>query len=224
MAKKTSKSTAAAKSKPIKAISKKAKKQAKTANKTLRTNYIRKQSVIKLKDMVELPAIDMRDSDAEITKQLIHMLTTVGFLHLKNIEGFDEDELFKICKEFHSIPESIKHKLKWKNHNPTNSNRYRGLAPFVDNDPSHKELYDMGGDYDLVSEGEKKYPLYERTPFPQAAKYQHILKAFQAQFARLKAVAIKLITLISKGLGRDENLLTQWFDDDCLSTFRSIYY
>jgi hypothetical protein len=41
--------------------------------------------------------------------------------------------------------------------NKGNSNVYRGLAPFIDNDPSHVEIYDMGMDYDKVSAKEQDY-------------------------------------------------------------------
>ena len=107
---------------------------------------IREQQVIREEDMVELTAIDMKLEEHVIVKQLMDMITTVGFLHLTNIDGFDEDRHLEAVKAFHAMPENIKQKLKWKNHNPENNNIYRGLAPFVDNDPSHKELYDMGQD------------------------------------------------------------------------------
>ena len=45
--------------------------------------------------------------------------------------------------------------MKWRNHNPDNKNIYRGLAPFVDNDVSHKELFDMGYPYEWLSEEAK---------------------------------------------------------------------
>lgn len=85
------------------------------------------------------------------------------------------------CKAFHSMPEDLKHSLKWKNHNPDNNNIYRGLAPFVDNDPSHKELFDMGQDIDEISPEERKYCLYERTPFPPQEEYAGVLKVFKEQ-------------------------------------------
>ena len=82
-------------------------------------------------------------------------MTTLGFFYIKNVEGFDEQSVFEATKEFHSISEEEKHTLKWQNHNKNNTNQYRGLAPFVDNDASHKELFDMGMPYRLVSEDEK---------------------------------------------------------------------
>jgi len=93
-------------------------------------------------------------------------MTTLGFISIKNVEGFNEAETYENAKQFHSISEEDKDVLKWKNHNKNNTNIYRGLAPFVDNDESHKELFDMGIPLRLVSEEEKKYALYEETPFP----------------------------------------------------------
>jgi len=85
---------------------------------------------------------------------------------LKNVADFDEDETFAACKSFHALSDEVKHTLKPRHHNPANKNIYRGLAPFADNDASHKELFDMGLPYDHVSEEERKYPLHEETPFP----------------------------------------------------------
>ena len=42
-----------------------------------------------------------------------------------------------------------------RHHNKQNSNMYRGLAPFMDNDESHKEVFDIGMPYEMVSEEEK---------------------------------------------------------------------
>jgi len=41
------------------------------------------------------------------------------------------------------------------------------LSPFIPNDVSHKEVYDMGLDYTKVSDYEKTFSLHEETPFPQ---------------------------------------------------------
>lgn len=75
----------------------------------------------------------------------MHQFTTVGFAYVKNFsKEWDEQEHFQMIKAFHAMPDEVKHNLKMKHHNQANSNRYRGLAPFMDNDPSHKELFDMG--------------------------------------------------------------------------------
>jgi hypothetical protein len=57
-------------------------------------------------------------------------------------------------------------KLYSNHHNKDNSNYYRGISPFIPNDPSYKELYDIGMDYSKVSDFEKQFSLHEETPFP----------------------------------------------------------
>lgn len=185
---------------------------------------IREQKVIREVDMVELPTIDLHLDENIIVKKLMEMITTVGFFHLTNIDGYDEDKHLEAVKAFHAIPEEIKHKLKWKNHNPENSNIYRGLAPFVDNDPSHKELYDMGQDRETIREEERKYCLYEQTPFPEGDEYKPILQQFRAHFKLMYDLGLKLLEYIAVGLGKDRNLFFSWWENESLSTFRSIYY
>ena len=46
----------------------------------------------------------MQSPEKEIILKLIEMMTTVGFLYLKNVKGFEEDELLRDTKAFHSIP------------------------------------------------------------------------------------------------------------------------
>ena len=72
-------------------------------------------------------------------------MSTVGFLLLTNPKDFDEQELLKAIKAYHyDIPADAKHKLKLRHFNKENSNLTRGFFPFIDNDVSHKEFYDMG--------------------------------------------------------------------------------
>lgn len=151
-------------------------------------------------------------------------LTTVGFLHLKNVEGFDEDEHLARVQEFHSIPDSEKESLKWHHHNTANPNYYRGLAPFVDNDPSHKELFDMGGSIGLCSEEEKAYPLVEETPFPKGEQYAYLKTHYGKMYNLFHALGLNIISLLAIGLGKDRDFFRAWFEKDSLSTMRSIYY
>ena len=41
-------------------------------------------------EMVELPAIDLTDTEENIVKGIYLQMTTIGFLQLKNIAGFDD--------------------------------------------------------------------------------------------------------------------------------------
>jgi isopenicillin N synthase-like dioxygenase len=176
-------------------------------------------------NMLELAAIDMQAPEAELVPQIMKQLTGLGFLHITNVPGFNEKALFKVCKAFHSMPSKEKDKLKWKNHNPANENRYRGLAPFVDNDESHKELFDMGQPQRLLTKKARKISLYEETPFPSGAKkYDVIRKSFEEQYQLRLKIGIKLASLIAIGLGKPRDFFKSWFEKDSLSTFRSIMY
>ena len=58
-------------------------------------------------------------------------LENAGFLTLKNVPGYDEDELFNAIYAFYKqIPESEHRKLIWHHQNPENKNIFRGLTPF----------------------------------------------------------------------------------------------
>lgn len=56
--------------------------------------------------------------------------------------------------------------MKLKHFNPANNNIYRGYFPFIDNDPSHKEFYDMTRPMSTLTEEERKAcVLYEDAPW-----------------------------------------------------------
>ena len=119
-----------------------------------------------MEDHLDLHAVDMQGPHADITSQLMHQMTNLGFLALSNIPGYDEEALFAHQKWFFALSPEVKQRL-YKNHfRGENKNLYRGLAPFIDNDPSHKELYEIGLDWAKVSDDEKRYPLHEETPWP----------------------------------------------------------
>lgn len=123
------------------------------------------------------------------------------------------------------MPDEVKLKLMWKHHNSENKNIFRGLAPFVDNDESHKELFDMGVPYEQISVEERKNPLYEETPFPTGCTdYDYLKKYYEEQFDHRLKLGIKIASYIALGLGKDRDFFTPWFERDSLSTYRSIYY
>lgn len=66
------------------------------------------ESSIEEKDLVSLPVIDLNDPEEKIIPEIMQMCSDIGFLNLKNVEGFDEDELLAIIKEFHALPDSVK--------------------------------------------------------------------------------------------------------------------
>jgi hypothetical protein len=56
--------------------------------------------------------------------------------------------------------------LKLKHFKLENPNLYRGYFPFIDNDPSHKEMFDIGRPLSDIGEEEKlSCILYEENPW-----------------------------------------------------------
>ena len=175
-------------------------------------------------DMLELPAIDLKLPEDIIVKKFTEQMETLGFIYIKNVDGFDEEEMLSACKAFHGIPEKEKRKLLWKNHNQENKNIFRGLSPFIDNDESHKELFDMGLPLKDISDKEKVNPLYEETPFPTNNSFYDGLKEYYyKQLKHRLELGLKLASYIALGLGLDRNYFDKFFTNS-LSTFRTIYY
>lgn len=96
----------------------------------------------------------------------MQQMKTVGFCLISNVPGHDEERLLKASKAFHSLPAEVKRKITVAHFGPGNRNIYHGYFPFLDNDPSHKEFYDMGRPYKDYSAWERKgCDLYEPSPW-----------------------------------------------------------
>jgi isopenicillin N synthase-like dioxygenase len=176
------------------------------------------------KDMVELPAIDMSEPDEVIVPQMMEMMTTLGFLHLKNCEGFDEAELLADIKEFHGLSDDVKRELYRHQFNAENDNYYFGMHPVIDNDASHKEIFDMGPDYREVCEEEKNQVLMEETPFPKDTKYDYLRAKYNKHYEMRHRIGLRLLELIAIGLGKEKNFFHEWFAHSSLSILRTIRY
>lgn len=177
-----------------------------------------------MEDHLDLHAVDMQGPHDDITAQLMHQMTNLGFLALANIPGYDEEALFRHQKWFFALSPEAKQAL-YKNHfRKENKNLYRGLAPFIDNDPSHKELYEIGLDWAQVSEEERRYPLHEETPWP-AVEGGEEFKAFMTKhYDVMHKLGMKVMSHIAEGLGQPAGYFDKWFARDTCSTFRIIHY
>lgn len=118
------------------------------------------------KDMIEIAIVDMAWPRDKIREGLMYQLKNLGFLVLSNVDGYDEEQLLRAAKWLFSLDPEEKRILGQKHHYEHSKNYYRGLAPFMNNDISHKELFDMGLEYSKVSDFEKQFSLHEETPFP----------------------------------------------------------
>jgi len=56
------------------------------------------------------------------------------------------------------------------------------MAPFIDNNVSLKELFDIGLNYDRVSAEEKQYSLHEATPWPSDTEEGKQFKSFMESY------------------------------------------
>ena len=166
----------------------------------------------------------MSQPEKKITKQALQMLSDVGFLHLKNVKGFDEDDLLATIKEFHALPDKIKHQMKPRNYVKSHTNNFRGWFPFLDNDVSHKEFFDMGAPWHEVSDHQRQFPCVEETPFPKAKKYEALVKKYNDYWYFLLEICLHLLDCIAVGLGKKKDYFREWFQTESLSTFRSIHY
>ena len=92
----------------------------------------------KITDHFDLEAIDMTWEDSKIIEGFMKQMKQVGFLKLINIPEFDEIELYYWTKWYYSQSEEEKAPIVRKPYNPKSPNSYRGLIPFLENDPSYK--------------------------------------------------------------------------------------
>ncbi len=89
----------------------------------------------------------------------MNQLEEIGFLKITNIPGFDEVEIYYWTKWLFSLPDDQKEKLLRRPYNKNSKNIYRGLIPFLKDDPSHKEIFDFGRNFDKLSFKEKNAPI-----------------------------------------------------------------
>eukprot|EP00347_Sterkiella_histriomuscorum_P002785 403366808 len=162
----------------------------------------------------------------KITEGIMNQLKTLGFFALTNVQNYNETELFEASQWFYSLSEEDKKTLNQRHHNPLNSNNYRGLAPFIANDISHKELFDMGLNYSRVSDYEKQFSLHEETPFPQGngEKGEWFKQFMHDHYDNMHQLGIQLMSHIAEGFGKPLDYFDKWFVNDTCSTMRLIHY
>jgi isopenicillin N synthase-like dioxygenase len=152
-------------------------------------------------------------------------LKTVGFFVITNVPGQDEALLLEWGKWFCAQSHADKWKLTKKYWNKENPNVYRGLAPFIDNDPSHVEIYDVGMDFDKVSPEEQEYSIHEATPWPAwSEEGEKFTEFFKKQYALRCEVGREIVSCIAEGLGLKEDFFDKWYARDTLSTLSYNHY
>jgi len=90
----------------------------------------------------------------------------VGFCLINDVEGYDEQELLRAARAFHDLPLEVKMTMALKHFRSANENIYHGYFPFIEGDPSHKEIYDMSRPLTDITKWERDgCPLYEEQPW-----------------------------------------------------------
>ena len=82
----------------------------------------------------------------------------------------------------------------------------------------------MGMPIEEMDEDQLQYPLVEGNPLPKEKKYAKIVENYKRWWKLQFNVALRLIQLISVGLGKDRHYFDKWFAKNSLGTFRSIHY
>ena len=100
--------------------------------------------------------------------------------------------------------------------------------PFLDNDISHKEFYDMQRNIKDISEWEKNgCALYEKNPWLTGeleAKHSWIKETFDKEFEIMRNLSLRLLRYLSVALGKSANYFDDWFTAACTSELRAIHY
>lgn len=180
---------------------------------------------IELGEFLSLEQVDWTWDEEKKREAIMKELKTTGFLLITNVPGHDEEKLLKWGKWLCALPKEEKDRLTKRYWNKQNSNRYRGLAPFIDNDPSHVEIYDMGLDYDKVTPPEQEYILHEETPWPTwSEEGREFTEFMKGQYALRCKVATEILMHIAIAFKLEPTFFDKFYERDTLSTFSVNHY
>ena len=111
-----------------------------------------------------------------------------------------------------------------------------GYFPFLPDDVSHKEFYDMARPLGEISEWEKQHcPCYEETPwfnkdgestttFSEDDLLNNVRLKFNQHFKSMHKIASLLLSYFAIGFGKSSDYFEPWFKRDCTSVYRAIHY
>ncbi|XP_045617409.1 uncharacterized protein [Procambarus clarkii] len=185
---------------------------------------------------MELPVIDLRlgqgSRRGELVRQLREALTTVGFIYLVGVDGYDEKELLRLTRWFFSLPLKERMKISRKSFDSECKQQYRGYFPVIPNEVSHKEGFEIG----LTMDTQPPYPenlvakiFYEKNQWPSSPSGDAETAAYfktwmENHYQKMTEAALELMRLIAEGFGAPREFFTPLFDPHHLSTLRLIHY
>lgn len=180
-----------------------------------------------------LPVIDLSlakgPTRAGLVKELHQALTTVGFIYLKNVDGYDEEALLRHSKWFFSLPMEQRMAISKKSFNPKCSNEYRGYFPVIPGAVSHKEAFEIGSKQgkpkeELISLEEKFILEDNQWPLEDSEEGRNFRAWMEVYHEKMTEASRELLSLIAEGYNAPSDFYTDIFRDPHLSTLRLIRY
>uniref|UniRef100_A0A0P4WFE3 Fe2OG dioxygenase domain-containing protein n=1 Tax=Scylla olivacea TaxID=85551 RepID=A0A0P4WFE3_SCYOL len=183
-----------------------------------------------------LPVIDLGlakgPTRSTLVKQLRDALTTVGFIYLTGVEGFDEVELLRLTKWFFSLPMEKRMAISKKSFNPQSAHEYRGFFPVIPGAVSHKEAFEIGP---RKEEGTKMpqdsiaakiFCEDNQWPEEDTEMGRHFRAWMENYHYIMTETSLEILRLIAEGFGAPSDFYTSIFSptNTSLSTLRLIHY
>nr|XP_053648532.1 1-aminocyclopropane-1-carboxylate oxidase-like [Cherax quadricarinatus] len=180
----------------------------------------------------ELPVIDLRlakgSTRGSLVRQLREALTTVGFIYLTGVDGYDENELLRLTRWFFSLPLEDRMKISRKCFNPECKNEYRGYFPVIPGEVSHKEGFEIGPKMDtepMNPESLKtKMDTEPMNPDGEITLTNFFQTWMENYHQKMTEAALELLRLIAEGFDAPSDFFTSLFVPRHLSTLRLIHY
>ncbi|KAK3871777.1 hypothetical protein Pcinc_023102 [Petrolisthes cinctipes] len=184
----------------------------------------------------ELPVIDIRlakgSTRPALVKQLKDALTTVGFIYLAGVDGFDEVELLRLTRWFFSLPMESRMKISKKCFNSNCDFEYRGYFPVIPGAISHKEGFEIGAVQDqpqnppncIAAKFLNEPNQWPTDPFGDTAFNEYFKTWMETYHHNMTEASLELLRLISEGFDAPSEFFTSLFTPTHLSTLRLIRY
>ena len=197
-------------------------------------NYIESFESVSEKKL-PLAVVDMSEATsnpAKVAFQIINALETVGFMYLKNVPQFDDEQLLQLTHWFFDLPVSHKRNVTRKNWREDSNQIYRGYFPVIPEWTSYKEGFEIG-----AYEGTAKIKpgsghtlrdtLHEPNIWPNGSdseETEHFKTSMKHFFNIFDTLSTGIMKLLALGLGLNESTVVSMFQPNPLSTLRLIHY
>lgn len=163
-------------------------------------------------------AVDRAIADAA---HRIGFMTTVGHPASLSVGSQERALMLKLF----GLPQEQQRGLWKRNFAPENKNLYRGWFPLESSKARTREGFEFGPDIvRILPEDGQDDLLYEPTPLPDpSAMPEGWLETARAYYLGMEEIGNRILASLSRGLGIDERIFREAFDDG-ISTLRLLHY